>query len=806
MKKIYLTFAFLFLGLALIADPVSIESAQKIALNYFKHFVSGKADYNISNVITKQNNGTNTFYVFNFSAGGYIIVSADDAALPVLGYSEDGTYIENNLPVQMVEWLADYDAEIKYIIDQDLSNKQTVKEWSKIINNELPSLKLVVAPLCATTWNQDCYYNQLCPSATGGPCSKVYAGCVATAMAQIMKKWNWPVTGTASHSYTHATYGTLSANFGTTNYDWTNMPNNLVSGSTTVQKTAVATLIYHCGVSVDMDYDPSGSGAYSQIVPNALMNYFGYKNTVQDVYLANYTTTAWRNLLITELDAGRPIQYSGSTGSMGHAFVCDGYNASNQFHFNWGWSGYDNGYFAIGALNPTGYQFNQSNMAIIGIEPANSPSAWVLQNTGFTTQSRGIDQIFIVDPNVVWAKAYDGSGNAVVVREFTKTTNGGTTWTPGTITFTGSTSYGVSNIHAFSSTTAYACMYPTSGTGGKIVKTTNGGTSWAVLSDADAAFPGSWANFVHFFNTNDGIAMGDPTSSGGDFYIITTADGGTTWSVVGAGNIPNALAGEAGVVNQFDAVGNTIWFGTTYGRMFKSADKGLTWSVANVSQAANYQVTPVFKDATNGIAVLTNYSTGDHIGTYKTTSGGTSWTVINPTGFYVKNPNLDYVPGTANMYVDVTPGSGNGSSYSLDGCMSFLNIDTGSVQYTTVKFYDINTGWAGGYNLSSTSGGIFKWQNALLVGTEEQAVKQDEILVYPNPTSGMVNIEFPVFFPGIANISVYNLLGEKIIEKEFDPSFDMILPLDLSDNIPGIYLITVQTGNGITSKRVMLAR
>ena len=135
-----------------------------------------------------------------------------------------------------------------------------------------------MTPLCSTTWNQDCYYNQLCPTATGGPCNKVYAGCVATAMAQIMKFWNWPAQGTSSHSYTHPTYGAQTANFDSTTYDWTHMPIYLTSGSTNTQKTAVATLIYHCAVSVDMDFDPNGSGAYSQNIPAALINYFSQTN------------------------------------------------------------------------------------------------------------------------------------------------------------------------------------------------------------------------------------------------------------------------------------------------------------------------------------------------------------------------------------------------------------------------------------------------------------------------------------------------------------------------------------------------
>jgi len=802
MKKFIFLIAFVACSLWLSASQVSLESAKKVAINFYHHNAPDKSSTTISDVVIYSKDDVNTFYLFIFEAGGFVIVAADDAVIPVLGYSTDAPFDKNNISANAQSWFNDYSKEIKFIIDNGIDNSQTLIEWNKIRNNQFNSAKLVVTPLCTTTWNQDCYYNQLCPAATGGPCNKVYAGCVATAMAQIMKFWNWPTTGTGSHTYTHPTYGSQTANFGTTTYAWTSMPNNLTSGSTTAQKTAVATLIYHCAVAVDMDFDPNGSGAYSQDVPTALVNYFGYKNTAQAKYQSSYTATNWENLLKAELDAGRPVQYSGSDASYGgHAFVCDGYNASNYFHFNWGWSGYDNGYFAIGALNPTGYQFNSDNMAITGIEPTSSstPSAWVMQNTGFSTASRGIDQISIVSPSVVWAKAYDGVTPTNYIREFTKTTNGGTTWTPGTITFTGSTSYGCANICALSDQIAYACMFPISGTGGCIVKTTDGGTTWT--KQTTATFTSSWANFVHFFNSNEGVAMGDPTATDGDFAIYTTTNGGSNWTQVPAANIPNATGTEAGIVNFYDAVGNTIWFGTGVGNIYKSTDKGLNWTKTATGVGAN-QAYPVFKNASIGLMVLA----ADPYTIRKTIDGGSTWTTLTPTGYFVKYPHLDFIPGTASTWVDVSSGPNLGSSYSTNDCGNFQNIDTGSVQYTTVKFYDINTGWAGGFNTSSTSGGIYKWQNTIVVGDKEISEKKQLINIYPNPSNDIINVEFSMFESEKAEVTVYNFVGEKVMSQVFDPTFDNVLQINLLGNAPGIYLVNVSTRNEFVTKRVMLIK
>ena len=194
-----------------------------------------------------------------------------------------------------------------------------------------------------------------------------------------LKYWEYPSQGTGFHSYNEDDYGTISANFGSTTYQWSSMPNNISSSN-----NAVATLMYHCGVSVDMNYSPQVSGAYvitaqspvTHCSEYAFTTYFGYDNSVQGVERANYTTDSWIQLLKTELDAGRPIEYAGFGSGGGHAFVCDGYDNNDYFHFNWGWGGYYDGYFLIDALNPSGTGtgggdggYNSGHQAVIGIMP-----------------------------------------------------------------------------------------------------------------------------------------------------------------------------------------------------------------------------------------------------------------------------------------------------------------------------------------------------------------------------------------------------------------------------------------------------
>lgn len=882
MKKILTFLMMVIFGLSLYASPVSQEAARKVAVSYYKHYNAKTSDYSVSDVFVNQYNGLTTFYVFSFQSGGYVMVSADNAVTPVLGYSDTESFDNDNIPENAAFWFENYSREIEYIVTNNVDNTETIKQWKNIEKGIFNDAKLVVTPLCSTTWNQDGYYNNVVESYTE---TGVYVGCVATTMAQIMKKWAYPTVGVGSHTYTDATYGSLTANFGATTYNWASMPNNVTSSN-----TAVATLMYHCGVAVDMNYGTDGSGAYSWDVPNALISYFNYSTSAEIQFKDNFTPANWIAMLKIELDAGRPVYYSGDDGSAGHAFVCDGYNASNQFHFNWGWSGWNDGYFTMGSLNPSGYSFNLNNAAVIRIMPpggqpvanfsastttpavggsvnftdastnsptsyswvfdggspststspnptnitystaglyqvsltvsnasgsdtkirteyinvGGTPSAWIKQNSAFATASRGISSINIVNQYIVWAGAVDGTSQTNYIQEFTKTENGGNTWTPGTISFTGSTTCGVANLFAFNDTVCFAAMFPgAAANGGYVAKTTDGGTTWSIAQSP--SFASSWLDFVHFFDANNGVCVGDP--SGTDYVIYTTSNGGASWTQVAASTLPNCSSGEAGITNLFDAYGDNIWFGTTMGRVYRSADKGLTWAVSSTGLGTAAVAQPVFKDALNGIVTGTNNTSGAYIGMRKTTDGGATWTTMTPTGFYVKNPNLDFVPGTASMWVDGASGPGTGSSYSLNDCTSFLDIDTASTtQYICVKFLDINTGWAGSFNASATDGGIYKWNPSIVVGTNDFENTLSGVSVYPNPASDLLNVEFTEFFGDHATISVYNLIGELVYRQDVSPFFNDIVQIDLSSMKSGIYMVNVDDGTQFTSEKISLIK
>lgn len=300
-------------------------------------------------------------FIFNYGDKGFVMLSASKSIRPVLAYSNEFNIPSlEDAPDNITWWIGQYEEQVAYAMKHpEVATEKTVKEWKSLEDGTLSFDSKGVNPLCTTLWDQGCYYNALCPQDYGGPCNHVYAGCVACAMAQVMKYHNHPAQGYGSHTYTYGDYGTMTANFGSTTYDWNNMPTEIHN-----QNNAVATLLYHCGVSVDMMYSPSGSGAQSNDVETALRCYFGYCGATYKTR-TSYTDEQWIALIKNELDNDRPLYYSGSGNSSGHAFVCDGYNDSNYFHFNWGWSGSANGYFSLDDL--MGFNGNQS--VVINITP-----------------------------------------------------------------------------------------------------------------------------------------------------------------------------------------------------------------------------------------------------------------------------------------------------------------------------------------------------------------------------------------------------------------------------------------------------
>ncbi len=415
-KRIFYLLSFcatLFSANMMQGEPVDEATAMRVARTHLIQ-KSDVANIELTDV-TSLMPYRNIYFFLEKQGRGFVLVSADDRAIPILGYSTENTFYPADLPEHIADWFRQYDEQIDEIIANDIKATTEISdEWERLIQGRPESAERAreksVSPLLTTKWGQggnsgsSVTYNSLCPHSGS---TYAVAGCVAIATAQVMKYWNHPTTGRGSHSYTHRTYGTQSANFGNTTYSWSSMPDQLTSSSAASQKTAVATLIYHVGVACEMDYSASGSGAstgnYGSITlpsaENALLSNFKYSSTIHSIDRSNFTDAEWIALLKGELDAStpRPILYSGRDASSGHAFVFDGYNNSNQFHVNWGWDGRYDGYFTIGALNPgtggTGGSssgtYNYSNQAVIGIKPAPNSGSSFTVTTNVNNSSYG---------------------------------------------------------------------------------------------------------------------------------------------------------------------------------------------------------------------------------------------------------------------------------------------------------------------------------------------------------------------------------------------------------------------------------
>ena len=410
MRKLFLGLAALMLSMTVLAERVSQEDAALVANNFMNvgNTVSGVQKAPAKKMVLKKaaTASENQYYVYeNANGEGWVMVAANDVAHPILAYSYTGTFRTDNQPANLKVWLRGYDRQITRAAQDEnyVVNEQVQNEWKTLRKGANPvKAAVVVSPLIKTGWDQDSPYWNSCPQKSGSRC---YTGCVATAMAQVMNYHQWPKNGTGSHTIKGTSY---SANFGSTTYDWENMLNSYSGSSTSAQKTAVATLMYHCGVAVDMSYGTAaegGSGAYTidyngywsshgtMCAETALTQFFGYKSsTIKGYYrdgspedgMKSWTKSEWIAMLKEELDAQRPIMYAGAgyedpsdpdTG-YGHSFVCDGYDSSDKFHFNWGWSNSCDGYYDVDALEPSepgsgggNGEYNLEQDVIIGIVP-----------------------------------------------------------------------------------------------------------------------------------------------------------------------------------------------------------------------------------------------------------------------------------------------------------------------------------------------------------------------------------------------------------------------------------------------------
>ena len=394
---------FLLMRLYSEANVVSVDSAKSVALNFYKTTTNSSATHSATLGYThSESDGTVDFYVFNLvHSPGFVIVSAADNVTPILAYSTESAFDPSLSQIGIQGWMKRTGDQIHQLVLNSIPAAiGTTAQWAAYRSGSQSGLRSAsISPMLSTTWAQEPFYNMLCPYDYANLGLSV-TGCEATAMAQIMKYWSYPARGTGSFSYKDSVNNTgyslnigfLGADFGSTTYQWSQMPSSL-SGN----DSAVATLMYHCGVSMASNYSSRGTSAYSQYpghpcAVNSFIRYFGYDSlTIEYVQAANYTTSGWLTMIQNELNQGRPVLYSGrDTGGIGgHAWVCDGYDANGNLHMNWGWGGMDDGYYLSTDLDPDGLNWSWGEAAIIGIKPGDV--------TGVNNLAS--DQAFTVYPN-----------------------------------------------------------------------------------------------------------------------------------------------------------------------------------------------------------------------------------------------------------------------------------------------------------------------------------------------------------------------------------------------------------------------
>lgn len=801
--------------------------------------------------------GATYYRAYNVTGNGFVVIAGDDAAYPVLAYSTESTFTDGELPINVAKWFEGYKVQLRDAVDQSLeANTDVRRAWDRLLEG-LPEEERefrAVEPLVQTRWDQTPHVNALCP---GGSVT----GCVATAMAQIMKYHNHPEQGAGFHSYNAPNYGTLSANFGATTYNWSAMPNVVSSAN-----TAVATLMYHCGVSVDMQYSPQVSGAWV-IQANspttdhnseyAMKTYFGYDPSMQGVKRENYTDAQWITLLKGELDASRPILYAGWGSGGGHAFVCDGYDNNNFFHFNWGWGGQQDGYFTINALNPgsTGTGggtggYNSGHQILKGIRPATGGGGG---GGGSTTFDMGLYNFvspsastifygapFSVTTNIVnngtnsfsgdyCAAAFDADNNFYgYVQTLT-----GYTLAPGNA---------YNNNLVFSSA-GLLSMLPGTYYIGVFYRPTGG--EWVALANN-----GGYANFpqVTVINPNAielnsamQVSPGTTLTQGGQVSVnlnIVNDGFDTFFGQYGVGlfNLDGSWAQDIGVLNEnnglpygysylapyltFGPVAVTVPPGT-YLLAAQHNVENTGWQLTGSSYFSNPVfvtvvapgVSPDQYEANNAPAqaatLPVNFS-GNNASTSTTGSN-----LHNPTDqdFYkIVLPAGNNYAITARLHDSYN--SGNGNTYSVDGMFSFsgdgnnwsevfddvmpgnIVVNGGGTVYFHVAPYF--TGETGTYLLQ------LDIVRGATVGVDE-AEALAGIRVFPNPANDRLTIDLADFTGRLNGAELFDMQGQRVLAPNVTGVSGRVV-LDLGALATGAYVLHLSSDQGIRTERIIVAR
>jgi hypothetical protein len=845
MKKITLILSLLLGGMmTLQARPIEANVAQTAAQKFaMVQFADERSTPEL--VYTAQ---YEAFYVFNVGENGFVIIAGNDAHRPVIGYSEESSFDVSNIPPALAYYL-DGVAECVLQLGQAEASPDVAAEWGSVLTHG----RLIsrnggrsTGYFCQTKWNQDYPYNCCCPEDPAGSGGHAIVGCLATAMSQLMRFWAYPAKGLDSHCYNHEEYGEICADFGGTNYDWDNMPNVLNNNSSEEEKLATGTLCFHCGVTIDMGYGPDGSGGASAPIPNAMHTYFDYCDTIVQLSRNDFETETWKIMVREQFDMGWPMYYGGCEDDGCHAFVCDGYNDFDMFHFNLGWGGSSDGWYLIDDApytHPADAMFNfvpahiynetpmaPDNFTVVPVSDTDLKThlSWTNPTTTLgRTQLTSIEEVIVLrDNEIIQTLTNVAPGQTIEIED------------------TDVPRYDVYH---------YAVYVVAGGRHGKHANKTQVSVgpscNWQIIMTS--TFFQGWRNgYISVYNatshelTRCSIdssvpSLVEPELPLGQVSFGWTAPNGTVSSMGftikdSQGNVVYTFSGSSDDLTPgiFFVTNNTcggdLSCGTPENLVAETTDEGilLTWdAVENQGYGYNLyrdgllyrliQEGNTFLDENVGLGGycyrVTVLCEGGENGEFSNESCASSGPCYPPrnldfeltSSYKVKLKWETPLPndGLSGYYLFRKEGDGEYHRIKLLGTTAVTYIDNsvseeGDYYYRLYAYYgdmDCTSAPANRkYEANVFELHIYYSPTGL---TEELS----QVNIYPNPTKDFVTVEAE----SMSQISVYNPLGQCVLSIQSDGHPTLI---DLRDAVPGLYLLRIVTEQGEKVKRIAVMR
>ncbi|MGP1447805.1 MAG: C10 family peptidase [Candidatus Limimorpha sp.] len=865
MKKYVLTFVALIFGITMLhAGPVDVSKAKVAGQQFVRtHFDLSVRETELSLAQTATSDrGDVYYYIFNVGREGFVIVSGEDTHRPIIGYSEESSFDANNVPDGLQFCLDELQENMsRSKAGKAASDPMTVAEWQSVLSNGtlIPRNRGCGSGiLMPQKWNQTYPYNKFCPEQSASWASGGHAvtGCVATAMAQIMAYWKHPLQGQGTHSYTPPMYPTQTVNFGTTTYDWDNTVDFLNSNSTPEEIDAVALLSWHCGVAVNMGYDTdgTGSGAYSEDVPGAIYQYFKYSSHAQLSNRNSFTYDAWRDKLKESFDMGWPLFYYGrTTQNAGHAFVCDGYNSEDLFHYNWGWGGSGDGWFDFDGMEYATHQgaifnfvpidtYNNAPMAPTNLNVVAAPNNQLSTTITWTNPSKTLDNTTISTIDQIVVKR-DG--------EIIHTENnvaGGANMT-----------YVDNSVPRFDKF-EYEVYAVQNGAHGKTVKTeifVGPSCNWTIIMQT-TSFQGWRGGSIRIFNaagslvdkvTTTGSApstatvdmpLGNvsfvwaPPAAVGDSvenmtFIIKNSEGASVYSYSGSSN--NLVAGVFFTANNGCGNSGTCAVPSNLVATTNSGNANqitITWEAAGTPEYGYnlYRDGLLYHLITEGTTFVDeNVPLGGHCYSMKALCNSGEGDMSNEScataGEGCNAPrNLDYEKTgttfkTKLLWEKPEPSDG------LSGFFIFRKAEGG--EYQRIKLVGANTtsytdnsslqegfyyykvyAYYGGIDCTSAPANSKYQPNVFYLRvyyspTSVNETETAQVEMYPNPAKQSFTIEGE----GLLHVSVFNLLGQNVFQSECNGNKSIV---NLGNVENGMYVVRIRTNNGEVTKRITVIR